>query len=477
MAPPVFGLLGTCATQASMRLLFDLLLELQAAERQTKALQHEPVSPRACSEHAQVARWLRRKLPPDVLLAYDRLRRSEPQWLVSPELFAMAVLVEVFRPAILEHRFNEVFDAECSVYRRSAAEAAFPVRWPPAGRPALEPPLSIEWNRCVACGGSTFHSLGQRPTRETMLHLSLCEGCGLVFANPMMTDATKAKLQPDLRRLHRSRSSELSNERALQRSRKRAARWEYVIANQLRPGSRVLEIGAGDGALIELLLKHGHRPVAMDPDQGACEFLQRQFKIETIACRIEDARLEDWGEFDAVFMLNLIEHLEHPGTVLSHLAQSLGDGGLVAIETPNILRTKVGPRRIFSLPHNYYFSPASLLRLLARQGFEPMHCRTFHLDMFHVTARRSADAAACCPNSSGNAAAVCNAIQSHSWRYHLSGQFLLRKLPWLREWYLYGRYQDWHPQVERELADPSFRLPHREVLKRLLLSLLATVPA
>ena len=241
------------------------------------------------------------------------------------------------------------------------------------------------------------------------------------------------------------------------------------------PGSRVLEVGAGDGALIELLLKHGHRPVALDRDEEACEFLRRRFQIETIACRLEDADFQAWQGFDAVFMLHLIEHLEDPAFALRLLTSCLSPGGVLALETPNILRTKVGPRRMFSLPHNYYFSPISLLQLVARQGFRPVHCRTFHLDMFHLTARRSTDARPFLPDAGANAAAVSRAINRHGWNYHLRGQFLLRKLPWWREWYLYGRYKDWRFGGAEERS--PFQLSVSEVLSRLIVTLLTIVPA
>ena len=142
MAPPVFDLLGSCATLAGMRRLLNLLLELRAAEIRSRQFRER-----------------------------------------SPDL------------------------------------------------------KTIERTQCVACGSSDLQSLGCRRTREVMLQLALCLGCGLVFANPMLTDAAKLRLQPDVRRLHRSRSSELCDQRALQRSRRRAARWDTRLRPSCRPAA------------------------------------------------------------------------------------------------------------------------------------------------------------------------------------------------------------------------------------------------
>lgn len=332
----------------------------------------------------------------------------------------------------------------------------------------------IQRVRCPGCGSATLEPLGRYRTQELPLDLALCGGCGLVFVNPMLTDAAKNRLEPDVRRLHRSRSAELTDESALARSRQRAARWAQVIASHLRPGSRVLDVGAGDGALIELLLAQGHQPVALDPDPATCAFLRRRFNIETFPSRIEDVDAGALGTFDAVFLLNLIEHLEDPGATLDRIAQRLRPGGLLAIETPNILRTKVGPKRMFSLPHNYYFSPSSLLTLVAGRGFHPVHGRVFHRDMFHLTLRLEGSGARCSVETPAHAAEVRRAIRSHGWRYYLGAQFLLRKLPIFRRWYLYGRFQDL--DFEPSLSGNCLRLAGSVNVTHCLLSLLGTVP-
>jgi SAM-dependent methyltransferase len=192
-------------------------------------------------------------------------------------------------------------------------------------------------------------------------------------------------------------------------------------------------------------LKHGHTPVALDPDAGACTYVGERFGVQTIPSRVEDAELDRVGTFDAVLMLNLIEHLEDPGDVMRLLRPFLKDGGLVGIETPNILRTKVGPKRMYSFPHNYYFSPDSLLRMVSARGYEPVQCREFPLDMFHLLVRKApSDAPVDCGAGPTHAAVVRRAIETHRWAYYARLQFLLRKIPKFRERYLYGNYQDRH---------------------------------
>ncbi|MCZ7639288.1 MAG: methyltransferase domain-containing protein [Verrucomicrobia bacterium] len=510
-----------------MMTLFELLRSLHAVEYRLAQPRKTCGVYRHDTSDLRLAEALRARIPANVLANYDALRDSTPQWMDHPELFPMAVLVRTYQPAVLAGRPTEVWQGASAVYtppaKNGADASARPIETDaPSGRrhcaaehlnnrsadspvpcpavlsenwlgpstarsrtnddfAALRPiaPVAaggiIQRRVCPGCGGRNLAPLGRYATREAPLDVVVCEACGLAFTNPMLTDERKHELQPDVRRLHRSRSSELGDERALRRSRQRAARWEYLITSRLRPGSRVLELGAGDGALIELLLQHGHHPVALDPDESACDFLRQRFDIKTIPCRVEDADLNAWGDFDAVFLLNLIEHLEDPAAVLTKIGQHLRPGGLIAIETPNILRTKVGPRRMFSLPHNYYFSPNSLLRLVMACGYHPVHRRVFHRDMFHFTARWGGPPARGLPVADGPAEEVRRAIRQHAWAYYLGAQFLLRKLPGIRQWYLYGRYNDTH--LEEAPLGASMHLPRWSAAVRCLLSFLATVPA
>lgn len=295
---------------------------------------------------------------------------------------------------------------------------------------------------CPGCASQHLLPLPPQQTKEARLLLSLCHGCGLVFANPMYSDSEKLCLEPDVRRLHRSRSAEVGTDRALLRSRQRAVRWDYALEEYLAPGDRVLDVGAGDGALAESLQSRGCHVTALDPDREACAWIRRKWGVDTVASRIEDIDWTALGPFKAVFMLNVIEHFEDPAKVLDLLAPALIPGGLIALETPNILRTKVGPRRMFSLPHNYYFCPESLNQLLMRAGFTPLRSRVYHRDMFHLVARVGQPPPEHMTDASPIADTVAQAIQQHRWRYVLSGQFLWRKLPRLRNGYLYGRWQD-----------------------------------
>jgi 2-polyprenyl-3-methyl-5-hydroxy-6-metoxy-1,4-benzoquinol methylase len=61
----------------------------------------------------------------------------------------------------------------------------------------------------------------------------------------------------------------------------------------------------------------------------------------------EDANFKG-QTFDVVVLIHIIEHFFEPAAVLHKTRQLLRPGGLVFLETPNILRPKVVPGRVFS---------------------------------------------------------------------------------------------------------------------------------
>jgi SAM-dependent methyltransferase len=74
--------------------------------------------------------------------------------------------------------------------------------------------------------------------------------------------------------------------------------FDTVLAMSLPPGSRILDVGCGDGGLVDLLTGLGFDAVGVDPSAGADRRL--------IPERVEDAA--GLGEFDAVTAVMALHH-------------------------------------------------------------------------------------------------------------------------------------------------------------------------
>jgi 2-polyprenyl-3-methyl-5-hydroxy-6-metoxy-1,4-benzoquinol methylase len=280
------------------------------------------------------------------------------------------------------------------------------------------------------------------------MHVVACRACGLVYVNPMYTNAEKEAVSPQVRLLHRSRSAELTRAAALAHSAPRMRRCMDLMAPYLKPDMQVLEIGCGDGALLSLLKDCGVRPTGLDLDRDAAEAVARSLHVPVLVGTFEEMQ---WSgpPFDAVVLCHLIEHFFEPVQMLRKVRGLLPPGGMVFLETPNILRPKVGPRRVFSFAHNYHFSPRTLALALYEAGFRCTALREFRRDSFQIVAH------AATPDDRGPRPLVQpwqdvhKAIRRHRVRYLTSLQFLWRKAPWLKDRLLY--------RTHRNLSDALLR--------------------
>lgn len=294
---------------------------------------------------------------------------------------------------------------------------------------------------CPLCFGDDHYPVARATAPVEELRAVVCRDCGLVFVNPMFTPEEKSSLVSSVRWLHRSGSADRTWEGAFRQLRHRARRCMELLRPHLKPGDRVLEIGSGDGAVLAELKALGMRATGLEPDQAAALRVERSLQTTVIPGSIEDTDL-DGSRFDAAVLVHVLEHLYDPVEVLVKLRRCLKPRGLLFVEAPNVLRPKVGPRRVFSFAHNYHFSPRTMALALSEAGFGVTALRIFSHDSFQVVAHAlpaGAKAARLCGDSWRQVAA---AIRAHRVRYLATLQFLWRKVPGLREKLLYGGYRD-----------------------------------
>ena len=156
-----------------------------------------------------------------------------------------------------------------------------------------------------------------------------------------------------------------------------------VVLDRIRPGARLLDVGAAGGYLSELARDvRGARPLAIDVDPDSCADA-RERGIETLegdVVELLDAgELDGRGPFDQILLADVLEHIPDPGPVLSRLTSLLGPGGSVVISLPNIayirarLRLLRGVWRyertgIFDRTHLRFFTLATARELMEQHG-------------------------------------------------------------------------------------------------------------
>lgn len=169
------------------------------------------------------------------------------------------------------------------------------------------------------------------------------------------------------------------------------------IAPFLAEHPAVLEIGCASGefaaSLRHAIAVRRYDAIELSPiGEKARPHLDR-LHVEPLGVLLEREGLG--AAFDLIIMSHILEHLEYPGQELSLVSRVLTPGGTLFIEVPN----RSGHPNLpldDNVSHLHFFSPASLLRLLADHSFEVQAVETGarldarYADSLRVVARRFA---------------------------------------------------------------------------------------
>lgn len=103
--------------------------------------------------------------------------------------------------------------------------------------------------------------------------------------------------------------------------------------SRYRIGGKLLEIGCGQGGFLELAARD-YDVSGMDISEYAVNTIK-----PTLGDRVRRVDVKDAGfpsaHYDVVAAFNVLEHLEHPASVVAKIDTSLRDGGILIGSVPN----------------------------------------------------------------------------------------------------------------------------------------------
>lgn len=244
--------------------------------------------------------------------------------------------------------------------------------------------------RCPACGSARIRllealSISRKPDGRTVAFVTGCEGCGLVFADPLPTPEQLAQYYSDegawaapradrLERIERSYLRKAAKPPRPDRPRrakpKAAAGGPERLLNAIAPylpidapppGARVLDFGCGDGKLLNRLQDRGWDTYGIEPSTHV-PFLRHK-RLETPP--------QD-GSFQLIVLHHVLEHVLNPLEILQQLSGSVRTGGAVLISVPRLDTLPVHKDLNYCLDarrHIMSFTERCLTNMLARAGF------------------------------------------------------------------------------------------------------------
>jgi 2-polyprenyl-3-methyl-5-hydroxy-6-metoxy-1,4-benzoquinol methylase len=175
--------------------------------------------------------------------------------------------------------------------------------------------------------------------------------------------------------------------------------WLKTLLKYRLPPAKVLELGCAHGSFVALLRQVGYDAGGVELSPWIVEFGKKTFDVPILVGPIEALEIPP-GSFDAIVLMDVLEHLPNPVETMKHCLRLLKPDGLFLIQTPQFrkemnyaeLVAGKGPflEQLKADEHLYLFSDDSVTRFFKELGashilFEPAIFGRY--DMFFAVGR------------------------------------------------------------------------------------------
>jgi SAM-dependent methyltransferase len=149
---------------------------------------------------------------------------------------------------------------------------------------------------------------------------------------------------------------------------------------------RILDIGCGTGAFLEVMQSAGWQAQGLEPDPGA-RAIARKRGVPVLP----SGELFNLTEsFDAITMWHVLEHVHQLHNYMENIRSLLHPGGAILIAVPNYTSADALEYGQFwaayDVPrHLYHFSPLSMQKLVHIHGLEIVNQVPMWFDSFYVS--------------------------------------------------------------------------------------------
>lgn len=239
----------------------------------------------------------------------------------------------------------------------------------------------VDVRHCPICSGlsrTLISANGKDMTSGQKVYY--CWDCGSAYQSPRLSDAAlreyyAAQYAQDYR------GAESPNREAIAHRDKLAAeRWELVSRHLLRKKKmRLLEVGCGAGNFMSVCVKHGIECVGYEPSAGYAQYAKSEgLRVYTEMFSPNQCRHAE-GEFGAVAMFHVLEHLPNPTEFLDGIRYFLDKDATLLVEVPDLGKS-LGPgwrENYFHAPHLVDLTGESIRTCLSKSGFSEIK-RFYH---------------------------------------------------------------------------------------------------
>lgn len=163
-------------------------------------------------------------------------------------------------------------------------------------------------------------------------------------------------------------------------------RLDIVQQHLKRPAAtvRLLDVGCGTGWFLEVARDRGYVVSGVEIGRELAQFTSNKLGIPVYAVAL--TALPSSEKFDVITLFDVLEHISDPRAMLKSVREHLNPGGIALLFTPNLDSigfNLLGELSSLVMPaeHLFYFTPASLRRLIEETPLNVLDCQTKGMDI------------------------------------------------------------------------------------------------
>ncbi len=247
---------------------------------------------------------------------------------------------------------------------------------------------AYEASKCPGCQTARGKSIFRETWEGVPMEIVVCAECGLGYSNPRPTEASKLARYEEWSQRQRPNATEAHYDHSQQLRHFHLYRKVMRLVEARMTRGLLLDVGCAGGLFVVFAgvyasehnsgvnSRYTAEGAAFDPHEAE---LAKRISGAPVHLISELAMLSA-GRYDAITLLNVLEHVNEPAGLLSELRRLLRPGGALIVVVPNNelafarLRVGIGPQQasFAAGEHINHFRPASLRRMLGRAGFSKM---------------------------------------------------------------------------------------------------------
>jgi 2-polyprenyl-3-methyl-5-hydroxy-6-metoxy-1,4-benzoquinol methylase len=232
---------------------------------------------------------------------------------------------------------------------------------------------------CEICGSNEY-SVSEQLTKRLVgekkakFNVVKCKKCQLHSLYPIPTDSDLQWIYKD----YCQQGARLAVEK-LRIERIYPGKIQKIKKYQSSP--KILDIGAGLGGFCYVCKRQRLEIIGIEMVAQQVKNAKKIFDVDLMNLSINEFFATNKEKFDVVHMHHVLEHLQHPKSVLASIGKVLAPAGIVIFEIPNQffvfseelkIKLRIKPYRKPYNPyhHIYFFSPNTLKKLIDVAGYK-----------------------------------------------------------------------------------------------------------